>query len=149
MANEARQWQNFVGGKVGDDPLASGGTTLNSADLAVLDAVDADHHMVIVLDPDGLYGDPDPCWVTAHTASATSATILRSVEGGTARAHRLDTPWVHTTVESDLIGQSGAGSPEGAVVAPIGRLYVRTDGGANTTLYVKESGTGDTGWVAK
>jgi len=29
-------------------------------------------------------------------------------------------------------------------------LYARTDGGANTTLYVKESGDNtDTGWVAK
>jgi hypothetical protein len=45
--------------------------------------------------------------------------------------------------------QTGSGSPEGAVTAPIGSLYTRTDGGASTTLYVKESGTGDTGWIAK
>ncbi len=44
---------------------------------------------------------------------------------------------------------SGTGSPEGVVTAPVGSLYTRTDGGANTTLYVKESGTGSTGWVAK
>lgn len=44
---------------------------------------------------------------------------------------------------------TGAGSPEGALVAPVGSLYTRTDGGAGTTLYVKESGTGNTGWVAK
>lgn len=43
----------------------------------------------------------------------------------------------------------GAGAPEGAVTAPIGAIYQRTDGGANTTLYVKQSGTGNTGWVAK
>lgn len=43
----------------------------------------------------------------------------------------------------------GAGSPESNVVAPIGTLYLRSDGGAGTTLYVKESGTGNTGWVAK
>jgi hypothetical protein len=43
----------------------------------------------------------------------------------------------------------GAGSPEGAVAARVGSLYLRTDGGAGTSLYVKESGTGDTGWVAK
>ena len=43
----------------------------------------------------------------------------------------------------------GASSPEGAVAAGIGSTFMRTDGGANTTLYVKESGTGDTGWVAK
>lgn len=44
---------------------------------------------------------------------------------------------------------SGTGSPEGVVTAPVGSLYTRTDGGANTTLYVKESGTGNTGWAAK
>ncbi len=44
---------------------------------------------------------------------------------------------------------TGTGSPEGAVTAPIGKAYLRTDGGASTTLYVKESGTGNTGWVAK
>lgn len=44
---------------------------------------------------------------------------------------------------------SGTGSPQGVVTAAIGSLYCRLDGGANTTLYVKESGTGNTGWVAK
>lgn len=43
----------------------------------------------------------------------------------------------------------GAGSPEGIVASAVGSLYVRTDGGAGTTLYVKETGTGNTGWVAK
>lgn len=44
---------------------------------------------------------------------------------------------------------NGTGSPEGVVTAPVGSLYSRTDGGTGTTLYVKESGTGNTGWVAK
>lgn len=43
----------------------------------------------------------------------------------------------------------GAGSPENVVSAPVGAIYSRLDGGANTTLYVKESGTGNTGWAAK
>ena len=43
----------------------------------------------------------------------------------------------------------GTGSPESSVTAPVGSLYSRTDGGAGTTLYVKESGTGNTGWVGK
>ena len=43
----------------------------------------------------------------------------------------------------------GAGSPEGVVTASVGSIYLRTDGGTGTTLYVKESGTGNTGWVAK
>lgn len=44
---------------------------------------------------------------------------------------------------------SGTGSPEGVVTAPVGSQYRRTDGGAATTLYVKESGTGSTGWIGK
>ena len=43
----------------------------------------------------------------------------------------------------------GEGSPEGAVTAAVGTLYRRLDGGAGTCLYVKESGTSSTGWVAK
>lgn len=45
--------------------------------------------------------------------------------------------------------KSGTGSPENAVDAPVGTLYLQTDGGAGTTLWVKESGTGDTGWDSK
>lgn len=43
---------------------------------------------------------------------------------------------------------AGAGSPEGVLSAPVGSIYRRTNGGAGTVLYVKESGTGATGWVA-
>lgn len=44
---------------------------------------------------------------------------------------------------------SGAGTPEGAVQGSVGSTWRRTDGGAATSFYVKESGTGNTGWVAK
>ena len=43
----------------------------------------------------------------------------------------------------------GTGTPESAVTAPVGSLFTRRDGGAGTTLYVKESGSSSTGWVAK
>lgn len=41
----------------------------------------------------------------------------------------------------------GSGSPEGVLTAPVGSEFHRTDGGASTTLYIKESGTGNTGWI--
>lgn len=44
---------------------------------------------------------------------------------------------------------AGTGSPEGVLVGNVGSLYSRLDGASNTTLYVKESGTGTTGWAAK
>ena len=55
--------------------------------------------------------------------------------------------------DSFLIGavswSSGSGTPESVVTAPIGSLFSRTDGGAGTSLYVKETGAGNTGWVGK
>lgn len=48
-----------------------------------------------------------------------------------------------------LYQRFGSGSPESVVTAPVGAIYHRTDGGANTSLYVKESGSGNTGWIAK
>ena len=45
---------------------------------------------------------------------------------------------------------AGVGSPEGVVTADVGVIYQRRDGGAGTSLYVKESGAGtSTGWVGK
>lgn len=41
-----------------------------------------------------------------------------------------------------------SGSPEGVLTGAVGKLYRRTNGAASTTLYVKESGTGNTGWKA-
>lgn len=43
----------------------------------------------------------------------------------------------------------GTGSPEGVVAAAIGTMYINTSGGANTTLWIKTSGTGTLGWTAK
>ena len=43
---------------------------------------------------------------------------------------------------------SGVGVPEGAVAAPVGTLYSNKSGGAGTTLYIKQVGTGLTGWAA-
>ncbi len=58
--------------------------------------------------------------------------------------------WTRFLENIQIVGlYSGAGSPEGNVTAVVGSLYTRTDGGAGTTLYVKESGSAKTGWVAK
>jgi hypothetical protein len=43
----------------------------------------------------------------------------------------------------------GYGSPEGVVTALPGSGYFDLDGGAGVTFYVKETGSGNTGWDAK
>lgn len=46
--------------------------------------------------------------------------------------------------------RSGTLTPQGRLVGNPGDLFLRTDGGTSTTLYVKETGTNTaTGWVAK
>lgn len=73
--------------------------------------------------------------VVVKSTSAAATLELNSTGGG-------------VTVGGSLV-KSGTGTPEGSVTAPVGSLFLRTDGGAGSTLYVKESGAGNTGWAAK
>jgi hypothetical protein len=50
---------------------------------------------------------------------------------------------------NNIIELSGTGTPESNIIAGVGSRFIRTDGGAGTVLYIKETGTGNTGWVAK
>ena len=47
-----------------------------------------------------------------------------------------------------IIVTAGTGSPEGVVTAPVGSVYLRTDGAGNSLLYTKKTGSGNTDWVA-
>jgi len=50
--------------------------------------------------------------------------------------------------DSTLV-RTGAGDPEGSIVANVGSLFLRSDAPtADDLLYLKESGVGDTGWQA-
>ena len=69
-----------------------------------------------------------------------------TLTGGWTPAKAL--PWPSDDLTGPRLYQ-GEGTPEGVVSAVIGSLFMRTDGGAGTSLYVKQSGTGNTGWVGK
>jgi hypothetical protein len=87
-------------------------------------------------------------------AEATAAAALTAHEGA-ANPH----PGYLTQAEGDALYQplasvlsmlhTGTGSPETVLTAGVGHIYLRTDGGAGATLYVKESGSGNTGWIGK
>lgn len=68
---------------------------------------------------------------------------------------RLNLPRQFTLLLQDIIDNSpqsfsGTGDPNGVVSGNVGDLYTNKSGGANTTLWVKESGSGtNTGWAAK
>lgn len=80
--------------------------------------------------------------INASDKVAIDSNSLGTVFGSTVQA----TKFYSTTT---TFWSSGSGSPEGVVTAAVGSLYTNTTGGANTTLYVKETGSSNTGWVAK
>jgi hypothetical protein len=91
-------------------------------------------------------------WEVDAAGSLRPAANLGSEFGASTR--RVVQMWGYqinlgTTASDGVIILSGAGTPEGAVTANVGSLFLRNDGGAGTTFYVKESGTGNTGWAAK
>ena len=53
------------------------------------------------------------------------------------------------TINGAII-RASTGSPNGVVTGNVGDMYLDKNGGAGTTLYIKESGSGtNTGWVGK
>lgn len=107
MSNELRVRTNFAGGLVEDNPLSSSATTLTSAGLASVPAVASTQHVVLIIDPDAVGGNPEIVYVTAHTALATTATIVRAQESTAARQHLRDTPWVHGPTTKDFDASGG------------------------------------------
>lgn len=107
-----------VFGVTTDNPLTSGATTMNSAGLANL-AVVSSTEALIVLDPNRVSGAPEIVVVTAHTGSATSATIERGAFGTTAREHAAGTEWVHGPIASNATSYASAANLQGDFV-PMG-----------------------------
>lgn len=102
MANEIRRRYNFISGIIDDNPLSNSATTLNSTELAGLPAVGSSEHVALVLDPTGVGNGPEIVWVTAHTGSATSATIVRAREGTSAVEHASTIAWAHVATAADF-----------------------------------------------
>lgn len=89
-------------------------------------------------------------------ANVTRAVCIEAVGANTTGTEIKNNSFVINTgvISNDYVNIyptsiSSTGSPEGVVTANVGAIYSRTDGGSGTTLYVKESGSGNTGWIAK
>lgn len=92
---------------------------------------------------------------TALTGTEVFKTYRNEVNGynseftaGTFKKYVLTSPiWLNSSQTVGIF--TGIGSPEGVVTASVGSTYHRTDGGSGTSFYVKETGTGNAGWIAK
>lgn len=108
-----RRREDFAGGQVENDPLSASELDLISAGLAVLPEISASNneYIPIILDPDGVFGDPEVVFIDSHGPSSTSATLVAGTgatpgraafEGTTPREHPQDTPWVHGPTVVDV-----------------------------------------------
>ena len=91
--------------------------------------------------------------VAIYGVNILSANFDESAQTGVNRG-RVDTQSILVNSQPDAtfaLILSGPGNPNGRgdTSAPVGSMYLRTDGGAGATLFVKESGVGNTGWIAK
>jgi hypothetical protein len=83
----------------------------------------------------------------AHYAAVTTDRVLIGSARIYAAREPVNTGPIHLGTGAARI-YTGTGDPENAVTATVGSLYSRTDGGASTTLYIKETGSTATGWRA-
>lgn len=153
MANEIRRRYNFKSGTITDNPLTNSATTMNSTNLAGLPAVGSTEYAVLVLDPAGTGNGPEVVYVTAHTGSATSATIVRGREGTTAVQHSSNVTWIHVATAADypVVGDDND-QPSGTGLPYEGQIYIDTTNDRNTiysgSAWIRQgwySSTGRTG----
>jgi len=82
---------------------------------------------------------------------ASGTTTLRSAGNGDLTLRPRGTGKLRLASGSEATGATtsiGRGTPQGSVSAPPGSDYRNLDGGAGATFWIKQSGTGNTGWVA-
>jgi len=80
--------------------------------------------------------------IVFKVSSEGETQTLRGVRAG-------GTATLPSNLTTGSLWSSGNGSPEGVITGNPGDLYTNTAGGAGTTLFVKESGVGNTGWIGK
>jgi len=87
---------------------------------------------------DGVVQDPDGYAINS-AVSPFAITVSQPVPSGSSM--------VVIEIASTIAGWfAGSGNPNGVLVAPIGSIYVNALGGQGQTFWVKEVGTGNTGW---
>ena len=104
--------------------ITGASTTLSTAYLVTVDGVTQDPNNYTIT-------AGSPYTLTISTVPSGSVIVITSLSIGLAN-------WI-----------TGNGNPNGVVTANVGSIYTNLTGSSFSTLYVKESGSGNTGWVSK
>jgi microcystin-dependent protein len=128
--------ENFQSGTISDNPLTDVATSVTSTAFASLPVVSAPDVMKLVLDPEGVAGDPEIVTVTAHTSSSTSVTVTR---GSNNRQHLISTKWVMAATKAEwdsvlaavnYVPPVGSMMPYAGTSSPDTNVWLLCDGAA-------------------
>jgi len=137
---------NFaVGGQFFDSDIRQGWTLVTLGDQATIPHMAFDE--ILMRSTDGLGYDVEVKYVGLFLGTAPPLMIPNLNQAEEVRFNKVMLGGGTLTLRPSIT--AGGGSPEGVVDAPPGSLYSRVNGGAGTTLYIKEGGLGNTGWAAK
>ncbi len=129
---------------------ASGYMINNGSTIDATTATGTTGRVANVLSRHGIiYTDGTTPWSLSATEILPAADNTQDIGSPSLRVRRFYAVDIRVGTGGDRRWLSGTGTPEGNSTAPVGSMFLRQDGGAGTTLYIKESGTGNTGWVAK
>jgi hypothetical protein len=110
-------------------------------------------YISIVVAPGGPTATQVPCQYELELTNLAGTrqlafSVTSEGEAQTLRGVRAGGPaTLPAALGAGTLWSSGTGTPEGVITGSPGDLWSRTDGGSSTTLYVKESGAGNTGWI--
>ena len=117
----------------------------NAAGIRMRNGANTGYYNVMYLDGSNIFQIASAGISTVFGGSVTVGATVTLTNGNLV----FGTAGKGVSLPGGITWTSGSGSPEGVVTAPVGSLYSRSNGGAGTSLYVKESGSGNTGWGAK
>ncbi len=89
--------------------------------------------------------------ISLNRNSSSQLSVIDKISG-TTRGLKASRFTVDTDIRfsnGGVLELAGEGSPEGVRTAPAGSTFRRSDGGPGARFYVKETGAGNIGWVAK
>lgn len=87
--------------------------------------------------------------LTQTATGSGTKNLINAQVGGTSQ-FTVNTAGTVSISGTTATVRAGTGSPESVVAAAVGSIYLQTDGGTGSTLWVKEGGgAGNTGWAAK
>lgn len=107
-------------------------------------SVALDYEYISCVGNDCSFAVNDPAIIVALDGSAaygSGISVVNNAVGG------VDYDYLDR--KNNIVEMWRSGDPEGTIVAGVGSIYHRLDGGSGTCLYIKEVGTDENGWAAK